>query len=76
MALLRWSVSVVRLRVDVCVVYKSNQRIHFASALLIHEGSLKLAWPIFLEAVRTPPFVTCFDCCIIVCVIPYSCLLF
>ena len=35
-ALLRWSVSVVRLRVDVCVVYRSNQRIHFASALLIY----------------------------------------
>jgi len=35
-ALLRWSVSVVRLRVDVCVVYKSKQRIHFASALLVY----------------------------------------
>jgi len=31
---------------------------------------------IFLEAIHTPPFVTCFDCCILVCVIPYSCLLF
>lgn len=31
---------------------------------------------ILLEALHTPSFVTCFDCCIIVCVIPFSCLLF